>query len=338
VRRVLVFVGVLVFLSVAGAVGAFVWAERAVDNAGPSSSPEPIVFVVPKGATARQVGRLLEKENLISSPGVWRFHLWRRGGLRVKAGRFSLNAGMSIRVIATALEGSPLPEDEPFAVVEGWRLHDTDAALAAAGFIHAGDYIKEAEKPGTFAAPFSLPPGSLEGYLYPETYRVTRQDFQLHALIQRQLETFAERVYKPRKADIAGGKRTLHELVTMASMLEREEPVPAQRPLIAGILWKRVDRGIPLGVDATSRYRLAEWNDRPAFLKALRDEDDPYNSRLRAGLPPTPLGAPTESSFEAALNPKASEFLYYLHDASRTLHASRNAQEHDALRAKYGVH
>src|SRR5262249_45930264 len=122
------------------------------------------------------------------------------------------------------------------------------------------------------------------------------------------------------------------------SMLEREEPTPSNRPLVAGILWKRIDRGFPLGVDATSRYELPEWNDRAAFLVKLRDQADAYNTRHKPGLPPTPIGAPTLAAIEAALRPTESDYLYYLHDAQKVLHASRNADEHEALRKKYSVY
>jgi len=178
----------------------------------------------------------------------------------------------------------------------------------------------------------------LEGYLYPETYGVVPLSFTVDGLLQRQLDTFAARIWTPFEAEIKKSGRTLHELVTMASLLEREEPTPAQRPLVAGILWKRVDAKVPLGVDATSRYELAHWNDRAAFLKKLRDVNDVWNTRHKPGLPPGPIGAPTVASFLAALRPVTSDNWYYLHDAQRVLHPSRNAQEHEALRAKYNVY
>jgi UPF0755 protein len=107
---------------------------------------------------------------------------------------------------------------------------------------------------------------------------------------------------------------------------------------VAGIMYKRLDAKTPLGIDATSRYTLPEWNDRKAFLKKLRDPADPYNTRLSAGLPPTAIGNPTLSSLEAAMKPEASEFWYYLHDADKNLHPARNAAEHEANRKKYDVY
>jgi UPF0755 protein len=249
-----------------------------------------------------------------------------------------VSLSMTMAELSTALEGVPLPEDIPFSVIEGWRLRDTDEALAAAGLIKPGAYLAAARHPERFTASFPLPKDSLEGYLYPETYRVVPGSFNVEDLLQRQLDTFAERFYRPHQDALTASGRSLHEVVVMASMLEREEPMPDQRPLVAGILWKRVDKGVPLGVDATSRYELAEWNDRKAFLQHLRDPEDPYNSRHRKGLPPGPIGAPTVASLQAALTPKPSEFWYYLHDAERHLHPSRNAEEHEALRKRYNVY
>jgi len=319
-----------------GAIGIL---EYLASSPGPSSgSVAPVEFVTPKGATGRSIGKSLSDQGLIKSALVWRWYLWRRGGLKAKAGRHRLSATMALSEIAAALEANPLAEDEPFTVVEGWRLRDVDAALVQAKVIQPGTYVSAASKPADFHAPFPLPPDSLEGFLYPETYRVERDSFDVKKLIQRQLDFFTERFYAPNKDEIAKSGRSLAQLVTMASLVEREEPVPAQRPLIAGILWKRFDKGFQLGVDASSRYKLTEWNDRDAFLKALRDRDDLYNTRLRKGLPPGAIGAPAIDSLLAALRPTVSDYWYYLHDSLHTLHPSKNAGEHERLRAKWGVH
>ncbi|MDQ3262755.1 MAG: endolytic transglycosylase MltG [Myxococcota bacterium] len=329
---------VVLLLSLVVLTAAGLWLERG-GNTPLASEPRPEVeYTVARGATANGQGAQLVAAGLIRDARLWRYHLWRRGGLRLKAGRFKLHAGLTLPQIASVLEGPPLPEDEPFAMIEGWRLRDTDAALAARGWIRPGEYLQAASNPSAFTAPFPLPLGTMEGYLYPETYRVVAKPLEVSALIQKQLNTFGERFYTPHRAEIEAGNRTLHQLVTMAAMLEREEPVPTQRPLVAGILWKRIDKGFPLGVDATSRYELEEWNDRVAFLKKLRNPQDAWNTRTRKGLPPGPIGAPTVDSLLAALRPTPSEFWYYLHDSKKQLHPSRNAQEHERLRAKHNVY
>jgi UPF0755 protein len=313
-------------------------ADHLGSAAEPGSSAEK-VFEVPKGSTARGLGPGLEREGLVASGDNFSLYVraTKEGGC-IKAGRFRLSPGMTAGQILEALCGVPLANDVPFTVLEGWRIREIDAALAEAGFIKAGEYRALALSPEMFKAPFPLPPESLEGYLYPETYMLTPDRFNAKGFIQRQIDTFGSVFFDKSKEKVAASKRSLYEVVVMASMLEREEPMPAQRPLVAGILWKRLDSGWKLGVDATSRYALAQWNDRKAFLKLLRDPKEPYNTRLRQGLPPTPIGNPSVQSLDAALSPKESEFWYYLHDASKTLRPSRNGQEHEALRKKYNVY
>jgi UPF0755 protein len=341
-KKVLIAVVGLAVVALVAAAVLFLNLEGQVDSAVAPDDQEEVVFVVPKGTSARGIGHKLEKEGFIKNARVWRFFLFRRGKLDAKAGRHALKKSMTMRQIGEALEGNPMPEDVPFTFVEGWRLRDSDAALAEKGWIKKGQYQDLAKDPSQFKAPFSLPGSGLEGYLYPETYGVIpptgEGTIDVKALLQRQVDAFVDKFYEPNKGAIEKSGRTLHDLVKMASMLEREEPVPAQRPLVAGILWKRIDMGFPLGVDATSRYELEKWNDRSAFLKRLRDKSDAYNTRHKKGLPPTPIGAPTLDSLKAAMNPKKSEFLYYLHDANKVLHPSRNAAEHEALRKKYNVY
>jgi UPF0755 protein len=337
-KKFLIVVLVLGVLAAAAVGGAFMWAEKGATTPLIAGEAPEVIFVVKKGTAARALGHELQTQGLIDDARFWRFHLWRRGGLSAKAGRFKLRASMSIAEIATLLEGPPLPEDVPFAMIEGWRLRDTDAALTTKGLIKSGEYIAAASRPEHFKAAFPLPSRTLEGYLYPETYAVVPDGFNVEAFIQRQLDTFALRFYEAHKQEVENSGRSLHDIVVMASMLEREEPEPTQRPLVAGILWKRIDKGFPLGVDATSRYELADWNERKEFLKHLRDSTDPYNTRTRAGLPPGPIGAPTVDSLTAALHPTPSEYWYYLHDGEKKLHPSRNAQEHEALRVKYNVY
>jgi len=338
-KRILWVLGAAFVLLVAAGAGAFFWIEQQARTAMAPPGADMVEFTVPKGTSGRGLGTLLESQGLIRDARVWRWHLYRRGSFAPKAGRHEVSPSMTLAELATELEDNPIPEDVPFVVVEGWRLRDTDAALAAAGHIQAGAYIAAASRPQDFTAPFPLPStGTLEGYLYPETYGVIPGKFDVKSLIQRQLDAFAQRFYAPNREAISKSGRTLHEVVVMASMLEREEPLPDQRPLVAGILWKRVDKGYPLGVDATSRYELAQWNDRVAFLKRLRDPQDAYNTRHKKGLPPGPIGAPTVASLQAAMSPKPSEYWYYLHDAQRILRPSRNAEEHEALRRKYNVY
>src|SRR5690606_7942335 len=130
---------------------------------------------------------------LIRAEWMWRYHLWRRGGLAAKAGRFEVGPGRSIPEIASALEGTPLPEDVPFVVVEGWRLRDTDAARPWRVPVAPGAYSEAAYREEAARARSPSEGTTREGYLYPETYGSVTDRFEVHALVQRQLETFVER-------------------------------------------------------------------------------------------------------------------------------------------------
>jgi UPF0755 protein len=308
--------------------------------ADPAATTE-VLFTVPAGATARGLGDDLVDAGLLGAEWKWEWFL-RMGtdGSCIKAGRHRVKASMDAPTLLAALCGPPVPKDEPFTIPEGWRARDIDAALAAKGWIKAGAYLESTRDVSAYTAVFPLPTnGTLEGYLYPETYRVEPDGFDPKALVQRQLDTFAARFWDVRqKAQGEAGARPLHDIVTMASLLEREEPTPTNRPLVAGILWRRIDAGWNLGVDATSRYTLDDWNDRKSFLKQLRDPADPWNTRLRPGLPPTPIGNPGVGALEAASSPTTSEFWYYLHDSTQTLHPSRTVAEHEGYRKKYDVY
>lgn len=297
----------------------------------------PLVFEVPKGATANGLGPALAREGLI--PGEWQWKLFLRSvdARCLKAGRFQVRRSMSLNELLVTLCSAPIADEVTFAILEGWRIRDIDEALAATGRMEAGAYATVAQTPSTVTAPFPLPDNSLEGYLYPETYRIPAEGaIDAKALIERQLGLFHERFVA--KHPDGFGERTLHEVVIMASMLEREEPKPSQRPMVAGILWKRIDNDWALGVDATSRYTLDKWNDRRAFLKKLRDPDDPWNTRLKGGLPPTPIGNPSLPSLEAAMAPVESEYWFYLHDSTGTLRPAKDQRGHEANRARYNVY
>jgi UPF0755 protein len=270
---------------------------------------------------------------------VWR--AWLRlnpGAPAPKAGRHRVSAAMDVPALLEALGGPPLPDDVPLTMVEGWRLRDADAALAERGLIRAGAYEEAARQPSRFRLPFAFEQADLEGYLFPETYMVPPGPLDVDRLVQRQLDTLHARFVAPHGEEVAKRGLSLHAVVTMASLLEREEPDPATRPEVAGVLYKRLDAGMALGVDATSRYGLVDWNDRAAFLKRLRDPADPYNTRLRVGLPPGPIGAPGLPSLLAALRPeKDTPYWYYLHDAQRRIHFGRDAAEHEANRRRHDV-
>jgi UPF0755 protein len=305
--------------------------EKPVDPADTAQ----VLFEVPAGASARALGPQLEAQGLIAADWHWQaFVRLNKAGGCLKAGRFRVSRAMAVPELLETFCGVPVPDDVPFTVLEGWRIQEIDAALADKGWIEAGAYTALANKPDRFELPFAITGDTLEGLLYPDSYRVEPARFETAKFIQRQIDAFAA-VWK---MQTQSDDRSPYQVVIMASMVEREEPRPENRPLVAGILWKRLDAGWMLGVDATSRYTLETWNDRRAFLRNLKNPNEPYNTRLRGGLPPGPIGNPGRTAIEAAMAPEASEWWYYLHDSDKVLHPARNSREHAANRRKHNVY
>ncbi len=301
-----------------------------------SADSAALRFTVPRGAVAVSLGSALEQAGLVRDERLWKLYLKTSGkGACLKAGDFWLRRDMSLPTIMETLCGAPIPDDLPFTVVEGWRIADIDAALSDAQLAAPGEYSRLASQPAVFHLPFPVPGSTLEGFLFPDTYMVSPGHFQVKTLLEKQLANFTQKFWEVNKGIL--GRRSLHDVVVVASLVEREEPDPSKRPLVAGIIWKRLDKGWNLGVDATSRYTLADWNDRASFLRKLKDPADPYNTRLRRGLPPTAIGNPSLSALTAAVQPTASEYWYYLHDRNKQVHFARNGREHEANRRRYQV-
>jgi UPF0755 protein len=294
----------------------------------------PLSFDVPAGSSASALTDRLATQGVIPSTWKWKLYLRQADASCVKAGKHNLARSMSMAQVLEALCAPPVPDDEPFTVIEGWRILEIDAALAAKGWIKPGEYAKLA-KSKAVKLPFEITSPTLEGYLYPDTYRIEPKKFTAQAFIERQLATFQER-FLAKKPDLGG--HTLHEVVVVASLVEREEPSKANRPVVTGVMWHRLKDGWNLGIDASSRYELPDWNNREVFLAHLRDPNDVYNTRLRPGLPPTAIGNPDVDSLDAAVHPKATEFMYYLHDAQGVFHGAKNSAEHEANRAKFNVY
>jgi uncharacterized YceG family protein len=151
---------------------------------------------------------------------------------------------------------------------------------------------------------------TLEGFLFPATYELKRSGATATTLVSEQLQAFKRNFAG---VDLTAAKRknlTRYDVLTIASMIDREALVPKDRRLIAAVIYNRLKQGIPLGIDATIRYQLGNFS-RPLKVSELQ-RDTPYNTRMRKGLPPTPIGNPGLASIKAAANPAHVSYLYYV--------------------------
>lgn len=321
-------------------VGSYRWY---VSGLAPADAHNDVRIIVPV-ATGTSFGSVTQKLydlKIIRSPLAFslyaRFHGLRE---RVQAGTFVLRPSMDAAEVLTTLTGAKSKEIT-VTIPEGYTVKDIDALLAEKGITKPGDIVLCAQTCDFSAYSFlpkdvkGLAPrgGRLDGYLFPDTYFVTDNQFDAKAFLSRLLSTFDTRVVQGLSSDLAASKHTLHEIVTMASLVEEETRAADERPVVAGMLWKRLDAKMPLGVDAAVRYEV----DKPRTALTEKDlqTDSPYNLRRFRGLPPGPIANPSLSSIEAALHPKDSPYWYYLHDANGVIHYATTNDEHNRNRALY---
>ncbi|MDH4111381.1 MAG: endolytic transglycosylase MltG [Actinomycetota bacterium] len=304
----------VLFVALAGIVGALVMASRYYEGCqGAGSGPaREVAFTVDEGATAEQVVDGLASEGVIPCGGFVGNLLMRGTGKagELRAGTYPLSTQMTldeaVEVLTTAPKKIPTAD---LLIPPGFRITQIAEAVDGSLGIPADEFLTRVQK-GTFDRPPALGANApLEGFLWPETYRIPRRD-DADAVIQRLLNQFTEET-----ADLPWDNAhalgvTPYEVVVIASMIEKEAAVQRDRPLIAGVIYNRLRDGMALGIDATLLY------DDPTpdgeLSTADIETDGPYNTRLRAGLPPTPIASPYLWSLKAALNPAETPYYYYV--------------------------
>jgi UPF0755 protein len=293
-----------------GAVG--VWVQRQIDPAG--SPGEVRTITVPEGASSSSIGDLLSDEGIIASAFVWDWYLKVKGGGPFQAGEYELAEDSAMGDVVRILERGPKPpEERRFTVPEGFTAQETLARLAdpdkGLGFDLAT--LQQLLAGGTIRSEFQPPDQtSPEGILFPDTYEVELEATpeQVLQLMVSQLDTTMRDLrVETGQADF---NLTPYEILITASLIEEETKVPEERAKVARVIYNRIRQGIPLGIDATSRYEAE-------VIRGNRNRIDftsssPYNTRKVKGLPPTPIASPGRASIEAALHPAEGPWIYYV--------------------------
>jgi len=236
-------------------------------------------------------------------------------GAALRSGPHDLSRGMSYSSAITAISTAPTvvgpTEVVDVVIPEGLSRGEAAPVVEEAGI--EGDYEEASESVEGFSprGDFDAPEGTdtLEGFLFPATYELAT-DATAEDLVEDQLEAFQENFAEVDLAKAREGNLTPYEVLVIASMVERETSVPEERRRVAAVIYNRLADGMPLGIDATIRYANDNW-DSPLKQSELQ-EDGPYNTRTRTGLPPTPIGNPGLASIKAAANPTDEDSLYYV--------------------------
>ncbi|MGC8667586.1 MAG: endolytic transglycosylase MltG [Chthonomonadales bacterium] len=322
-RRVRAAAGVLG----AAALCAGIWVAHELRPASPAG--RRVIVNIVAGTKLERVAAVLRRRHLIRSATVF---LWaaRLKGVpdEPRPGRYAFSTAMSALHIADRLRRGDTGINEiRVTIPEGYGVRQIAAALVRHGILSEGTgFLDVARHPGgRVQAPFPIPKAGLEGFLFPDTYWFPR-GVRPERAAQEMVDTFVRRFYLPNRADIAASGRTLAEIVTVASLVEREAKKDEDRPKIAGVIYNRLARGMPLQVDATVLYALGHHKSRVLYsdLKVA----SPYNTYRRRGLPPGPIANPGLPSLEAALHPERSDYLYYVAGPDGAHIFSRTEAEH----------
>lgn len=225
-----------------------------------------------------------------------------------------------------------------------------DAALAEQGLLPAGAFLQKAQDQAFIESlksdfPFLsiLPKGqSLEGLLYPDTYFITPDAGIAEQLIRAQLKNFAQKIWTPYERQLVqfrpqGVDLSHYKALILASVIENEEKVASNKPIIAGIFINRLAQGMRLDADVSLCYglKLTYNKCRAAIVPNLNDKSNPYNTRQNPGLPPSPISSPSVASLSALLKYQKTSALYYLHDKNGGIHYGTTLQEHNENKQRY---
>ena len=296
-------------------------------------------FIIEQGKGVNEISDNLAKADLIKNKFVFETWLWLlKSEDKVKAGIYSFPAGSSIRQLTKLILAIPENTASKFTIIEGWgrnwpefkkvlETHDFSydefLGLTASAKTWREQYDFLADAPST---------ASLEGFLFPDTYFVDQYTDNI-ILLNKILINFEQKLRPELRAEIKKQNKTIFEVVTLASIIEREVPEHADKKMIADVFLKRLKNNIGLQSDATINFVTGKGLTQPS-----RDDlkiDSPYNTYKYRGLPPGPIANPSISSIEAVIYPTPNDYYYFLTTKEGEVIYSQTYQEHLAAKAKY---
>lgn len=315
-KRIWAFLAILVLIII----GGLIWWNNGISAKDPSNKTY-LSFVIPKGEGVREIAHDLKQKGFIKDQVVF-FLLTKKLGLdeQIQAGYYKISPSMKAEDIAKALTHGTL--DIWVTIPEGYRAKEIAETLKAIP-TYQDSWGEELEKH--------------EGYLFPDTYLIPRQ-----ATIDQIVEILTK-TFDARYATLPTSKSYNEEqIVTIASLVEREARHDEDRPIVASVITNRLNIGMKLDIDATLQYALGYQPQQKRWWKeslSAKDKqiDSPYNTYQNAGLPPTPISNPGIESLRAAINPANTPYFYYFTDKNGVNHYAKTLQEQESNIEKYGL-
>ncbi|WP_233566714.1 endolytic transglycosylase MltG [Cohnella endophytica] len=288
-----------------------------------SASATPVQISISSGMRAKKVAEVLEQNGLIRNASLFSAYLKLKGeGSRFQAGEYVLTPGMTRdQIIAKLNNGETVATATiRFTIPEGFTIEQIANRLAETASVDKAKFLDAASKPELWAGSTwtrAIPTDKnlkypLEGYLFPETYEMKRGSTELDIInrMLSELDHKLDQLPEDWQSTLEERGLTVHQLLTIASLVEREVVVDDERPIVSSVIQNRLTKKMPLQIDATIQYLLDKQKER--LLEGDLKVNSPYNTYLNAGLPPGPIASPSLKSIEAALFPGKSDYLYYV--------------------------
>ncbi len=327
------------------AMGLYLYLRRAQIETPPDADDvEDVTFVIEPGESVGSITARLMEKDLITDGDLFRRVLQYHGAdSAIEAGRFTLRRSMRMEEVMDELQHGRLLASM-VTIPEGWRAEEVAALLEQSGVTSAAEFLS-AVRQGSSDYSFlqDRPEGAgvnLEGFLFPDTYMLP-EDTPAVEVLDTLLTNWDTRVGAELREAASAQGLTLYEVVTLASIVEREARVAEERPLIAGVYLNRLAIGMPLQADPTVQYALGYnentgrwWN--PLTLEDIDTTDSPYNSYKNGGLPPGPICNPGLASISSVVEPEESEYLYFLARGDGSHAFATTFEEHLQNQQLYG--
>lgn len=324
--RSFLFRGIAVFILAGLTVGA--WFGLYVTSPVPGN--DQVTVVIPKGAGARRIKQILGKQGVIRDDV--RFLLLVRvveEGKRLRAGEFQVPLGLTPLQVLRFMETAK-PVQYRVTVPEGWTMEQIAGIFARDNWVDPEKFLKLC-RDKIFIQHLGISANSLEGYLFPETYTLVRGEVDEKSLITTMAHRFFtvwDGLDKP--GDI---KLNRHQLVTLASIVEKETGSSGERAVITGVFFNRLKKGMRLQSDPTTIYGLKDFNGN--LTRADLKKETPYNTYVITGLPPGPICNPGSAALKAVLKPATVPYYYFVSKNDGSHHFSKTLKEHNRAVRKF---
>lgn len=315
----------------------------------PISGSNTIPFTVKPGDTVSTIADNLKAEGVIDSPFFFKLQLKLKGQeSALKAGTFQLTPGMDTDKLIATLTTSPVDVGLKFTVIEGTRLEEIADTLSQKGIVDKAKFLQLAATPegaATFSDDFLKASGKpedkgLEGYLFPDTYEIKKgEGDNSDTVIRTMLTTLEGKFDADMLKTMADRGVNVQQVLTIASIVQREGKVKEELPIIASVYWNRVNKEMLLNADPSVQYAVGKEGDWwPELSLDDLKVDSPYNSYTQAGLPPGPICSSGEDAIRAAVYPAETDYLYFVakNDGSGGHAFAKTLEEQERNRVQYG--